>query len=68
MQERGWRVVYHPAAKVVHHHLAVTDRQWLTWRTKVHLRGMLRYVRKHGLRAPARPAQRPSPSAGGSSP
>jgi GT2 family glycosyltransferase len=63
MHEAGWRVVYVPTARVVHHHLAVTDRRWLTWRTVVHLRGMARYVRKHGLRAPRRPpAQKPSAS------
>lgn len=50
MHQAGWRVVYLPSAEVVHHHLAVTDHTWFTWRTWVHLKGMARFVRKHGLR------------------
>lgn len=49
MHQKGWQVVYLPSAKVEHHHAAVTDRRWLTWRTVAHYRGMLRFVRKHGL-------------------
>jgi GT2 family glycosyltransferase len=50
MHQRGWRVVYVPQACVTHHHLAVTDHRWLTWRTAVHARGMLRFLVKHGVR------------------
>ena len=64
MHQRGWRVVYHPAAQVTHHHLAVTDHRWLTWRTAVHAWGMVRFITKHGMRAPATVSsgQTPSPS------
>ena len=49
MHQRGWEVVYVPSARVEHRHLAVTDRRWLTPRTFAHFRGMLRFVRKHGV-------------------
>jgi len=52
MHQHGWRVVYVPAAQITHHHLAVTDHRWLTWRTAVHAWGMLRYVAKHGVSTP----------------
>lgn len=51
MHQRGWQVFYVPTALVIHHHLAVTDRRWLTWRTLSHYRSMLRFLRKHGLRS-----------------
>ena len=53
MHKAGWRVVYLPSAEVVHHHLAVTDHTWFTWRTWVHIKGMVRFTMKHGLRAKA---------------
>jgi len=64
MHQHGWRVIYLPAAQIIHHHLAVTDHRWLTWRTAVHAWGMVRYLAKHGVRAPAAgaSAQAPSPS------
>jgi GT2 family glycosyltransferase len=43
----GWERWYVPAARVVHAHLAVTDRTFLTRRTLWHWRGILRFVRKH---------------------
>lgn len=49
MHQCGWRVMYVPLAQMVHHHQAVTDRQWLTWRTWVHYRSMARFVRKRYL-------------------
>lgn len=51
MHDENWRVVFLPTAVVEHHHHAVTDSKWLTWRTLAHLRGMARYARKHGLRS-----------------
>jgi GT2 family glycosyltransferase len=50
MYRHGWSVVYVPSARVVHHHLAETDRRWLTWRTWTHYRSMARFVWKHYLR------------------
>ena len=50
MHRRGWSVVYVPSAHVVHHHLAETDRRWLTRRTWTHYRSMGRFLWKHYLR------------------
>jgi GT2 family glycosyltransferase len=42
-----WERWYVPAAVVIHHHQAVTDRRFLTRRTLWHWRSILRFVRKH---------------------
>lgn len=47
MHLRGWKVFYVPSARIIHHHLAVTDQRWLTRRTLMHYRGMARFARKH---------------------
>lgn len=49
MHRAGWNVCYVPSAQIVHHHLAVTDRKWLTPRTWMHFRSMARFARKHYL-------------------
>jgi GT2 family glycosyltransferase len=49
----GWERWYVPAAVVVHDYAAVIDRRFLTRRTLWHLRGMLRFVRKHPERLKA---------------
>lgn len=43
----GWERWYVPAAVVRHEYAAVVDRSFLTRHTLWHLRGMLRFVRKH---------------------
>jgi N-acetylglucosaminyl-diphospho-decaprenol L-rhamnosyltransferase len=43
----GWERWYVPQSVVRHVHQAETDRRWLTRRTLWHLRGILRFVRKH---------------------
>jgi hypothetical protein len=43
----GWEVWYVPAAVVEHEWAQVIDRRFLTRHTLWHLRGMLRFVRKH---------------------
>jgi len=43
----GWERWYVPAALVRHEYAAVIDRRFLTRHTLWHLRGMLRFVRKH---------------------
>jgi len=43
----GWERWYVPAAIVEHGYAAEIDRRFLTRRTLWHLRGMLRFVRKH---------------------
>ena len=51
--QAGWERWYVPAAKVVHAHMAVTDRRMLTRRTLWHWRGIARFVRKHPERLKA---------------
>jgi len=43
----GWERWYVPAAVVEHAYAAEIDRRFLTRRTLWHLRGMLRFIRKH---------------------
>jgi len=45
--EAGWERWYVPTAVVRHDYAAVIDRRFLTRHTLWHLRGMLRFVRKH---------------------
>lgn len=49
----GWERWYVPAAVVRHDYAAVIDHAFLTWHTLWHLRGMLRFVRKHPERLAA---------------
>ncbi|MDQ3894530.1 MAG: glycosyltransferase family 2 protein [Actinomycetota bacterium] len=46
-EKAGWERWYVPAAVVRHRYAAVIDKRFLTRRTLWHLRGMLRFVRKH---------------------
>lgn len=57
----GWEVWQAPAAQAVHEHQAATDKVFFDRRTAWHLRGMLRFVRKHPriLVNAERPAPRP---------
>jgi GT2 family glycosyltransferase len=43
----GWERWYVPEAVVVHRYAAVIDKRFMTVRTWWHLRGMVRFVRKH---------------------
>lgn len=43
----GWERWYVPSAVVVHRYAAVIDKRFLSVRNWWHLRGMLRFVRKH---------------------
>ena len=49
----GWERWYVPAAVVTHDYAAVIDRTFLSRHTLWHLRGMLRFVRKHPERLKA---------------
>ncbi len=68
MHQCGWKVMYVPLAQIIHHHQAVTDRRWLTWRTWVHYRSMMRFARKRYVwprqRGHARPPALQSLAAG----
>ncbi|MBE7555406.1 MAG: glycosyltransferase family 2 protein [Anaerolineales bacterium] len=46
MHQAGWKVYYVPTAQMIHHHLAVSDKHFLSQRTWVHTLSMLRYIRK----------------------
>jgi N-acetylglucosaminyl-diphospho-decaprenol L-rhamnosyltransferase len=46
-RQAGWERWYVPAAIVIHHNQAVTDRRFLTRRTLWHWRSIARFVRKH---------------------
>jgi N-acetylglucosaminyl-diphospho-decaprenol L-rhamnosyltransferase len=52
-EKAGWERWYVPQAVVVHELAAVVDRRFFTRHTLWHLRGMLRFVRKHPERLKA---------------
>jgi N-acetylglucosaminyl-diphospho-decaprenol L-rhamnosyltransferase len=49
MHDAGWQIYYVPQAKIIHHHLAVSDKKLFSRYMWLHLKSMLRYVRKHSL-------------------
>ena len=49
MHRSGWEVFYVPAAKIVHHHLAVSDKQLFSHHMWLHLKSMVRYARRYWL-------------------
>ena len=49
MHQNNWQVFYVPQAKIIHHHLAVSDKKMFSFYTWLHIRSMVRYVRKHML-------------------
>lgn len=51
MHRAGWDVYYVPRAKIVHHHLAVSDKQLFSRHMWLHLKGMWRYARRYYLSA-----------------
>lgn len=52
MHQTGWKVYYVPTAKIIHHHLAVSDKHFFSRRMWIHARSMVRYTRKHLLPVP----------------
>ncbi|MCL4296043.1 MAG: glycosyltransferase family 2 protein [Anaerolineae bacterium] len=46
MHQVGWKVYYVPSAQIIHHHLAVSDKYFLSQRMLIHTLSMLRYIRK----------------------
>jgi len=46
MKQRGWQVWYVPSAKIIHHHLAVSDKALLSQRSWIHFQSMVRFYRK----------------------
>jgi N-acetylglucosaminyl-diphospho-decaprenol L-rhamnosyltransferase len=49
MHNAGWQVYYVPQAKIIHHHLAVSDKKFFSRSMWIHFKSMLRYVRKYSL-------------------
>jgi len=49
MHQKGWGVYYVPAAKIIHHHLAVSDKKLLSYHMWLHFNSMLRYARRYQL-------------------
>jgi N-acetylglucosaminyl-diphospho-decaprenol L-rhamnosyltransferase len=49
MHQSHWQIYYVPQAKIIHHHLAASDKKLLSRYTAFHLQSMLRYARKHLL-------------------
>lgn len=49
IHQAGWQVFYVPTAQIVHHHIAVSDKRFLSRYMWLHFQSMLRYVRKHLL-------------------
>lgn len=47
MHLAGWEVYYVPRAKILHNHLAVSDKKLLSYYSWLHTKSMVRYVRKH---------------------
>ncbi len=45
--KQKWEVMYFPAARVIHHHLAVSDRKLFSRHMLLHLQSIWRYYRKH---------------------
>ncbi|MDB9525412.1 glycosyltransferase family 2 protein [Oscillatoria sp. CS-180] len=45
----GWEVFYVPAAKIIHHHLAISDKKLLSYHMWLHLKSMFRYARRYCL-------------------
>ncbi|MGE5221285.1 MAG: glycosyltransferase family 2 protein [Omnitrophica WOR_2 bacterium] len=51
MHHSGWDVYYVPEAKIIHHHLAVSDKRFFSRRMWIHIQSMIRYARKHIIRS-----------------
>lgn len=49
IHQAGWKVYYVPMAQIIHHHLAVSDKHFFSYRMWLHLKSMIRYARKYLL-------------------
>jgi GT2 family glycosyltransferase len=49
MHRANWEVYYVPAAKITHHHLAVSDKHLFSRYMWLHLNSMMRYARRYFL-------------------
>ena len=49
MHRAGWKVCYVPAARIIHHHLAISDKRLFSSQTRLHVCSMVRYARKYLL-------------------
>lgn len=46
MWQRGWQVWYVPSAVIIHHHLAVSDKEFFSHHSWIHFQSMVRFFRK----------------------
>ena len=49
MHRAGWEIFYVPTAKIIHHHLAVSDKKLFSRHMWLHLKSMWRYARRYWL-------------------
>ncbi|WP_013325277.1 glycosyltransferase family 2 protein [Gloeothece verrucosa] len=47
IHQQGWKVYYIPTAQIIHHHLAVSDKHFFSYRMWLHFQSMIRYTRKY---------------------
>ncbi|MEM6838459.1 MAG: glycosyltransferase family 2 protein [Cyanobacteria bacterium P01_C01_bin.120] len=47
MHRADWKIYYVPTAKIIHHHLAVSDKRLFSRHMWLHLKSMVRYVRRY---------------------
>lgn len=47
IHQAQWEVRYVPTAKIIHHHLAVSDKKFFSRYMWLHFKSMVRYARKH---------------------
>jgi hypothetical protein len=46
IHQAGWQIYYVPSAQIIHHHLAVSDKYFLSYRSWIHFGSIMRYTRK----------------------
>jgi N-acetylglucosaminyl-diphospho-decaprenol L-rhamnosyltransferase len=49
MHNANWQVYYVPTARIIHHHIAVSDKKLISRYMWLHLQSMVRYTRKYIL-------------------
>ena len=49
IHQANWKICYIPQAKIIHHHLAISDKRLISSYTWLHLKSMVRYACKHML-------------------
>jgi len=50
MWEKGWEVAYIADAEMVHKHQRASMNKIISWEMYIHLKSLIYYLRKHGLK------------------